>query len=133
MYFACSVMDLLERCISSAIHSAELTGGCIMATKKTVAKKTKPVTKSATTKTTAEKNTVVKKKAVLAKQTAAKKATTSLNGIKTEITKEQRHLLINETAYLLSLQRSDSSEGGSVDDWLQAEKIVDEKYSVGVL
>jgi hypothetical protein len=104
-----------------------------MATKKTVAKKTTPVTKSTTTKSTAKKKTVAKKNAVTSKKSTPKKAATGLKNKKPGITREQRHLLISETAYFLSLRRNGSGEGGSVDDWLLAEESVDEKYSVDVL
>lgn len=100
-----------------------------MATKKTAAKKT-PVTKSTPAKTTAKKKTIVTKKAVAAQKTVTNKIVASSNGKKGAITPEQRYQLISETAYYLSLRNSDSTGGSSLEDWLQAEKSIDEKYRV---
>ena len=101
-----------------------------MATKKTVAKKSTPVTKSTTAKTTAKKKTAVKKKAAAATKTTPKKTASPSRINKAVITPDQRHLLICETAYFMSIDQGAPGEGDSVENWLQAESIIDKKYSV---
>lgn len=98
-------------------------------------------TKTTSAKSTVKKKTVAKKKAAVGKTAAGKKTVTASrkapqkrtvgsNVDKSMITPEQRHTLICETAYYLSLQHNGCSECSSINDWLQAEKIVDDKYRV---
>ena len=106
-----------------------------MAMKKTVAKKTTPPTEAVSTKTipaktTVKKKTAVKKKSVAVKKTAPKAAAGGSKDAKVLITHEQRHSLICETAYYLSLDQSIAGESCSLDNWLQAEQTVDRKYRV---
>jgi ribosomal 30S subunit maturation factor RimM len=112
-----------------------------MVKKKSAVKKTTSVaeasttaTGTTTTNTTVKKKTVAKKKAVATtKKTTAIKAAVASNEKIALITAEQRYQLISETAYYLSLMHNGSGEDSSVDDWLQAERSIDEMYRVADL
>ena len=90
--------------------------------------KTKTTPKTTTKKKTAKK--VVKKKA--AKKAAPKKSTAKkarIRDTKIKVTPEQRHNMICEAAYFISLERS-SETVNPTEDWLQAERAIDKIFIV---
>jgi len=95
------------------------------------AKKSAPVkSKVAVTKkkTTAKKSLDAKSKPVSrSKKTASKKVTFS--GSKIMIANDQRQKIIGEAAYLISLKR-DQGEDNLLQDWVQAETVIDMLFEV---
>jgi len=90
-----------------------------MTVKKTGARKTTQAVRSTITGTTAKKPA-----------TKQKMAAAGSNGKKAAVTPQQRHQLISEAAYYLSMQHGDTVENSSIDNWLRAEQNIDEKYRV---
>ena len=101
--------------------------------KKSVNKKTvtaKTAKKKATAKTAAQKKSATKKAA--ARKTAAKKPTTKKAARKKQtgkgkikVTNEQRHKMICEAAYYISLDKTYETINPT-EDWLQAENAIDQ-------
>ena len=98
-------------------------------TKKKAAKKTAP--KKTAVKKTAVKKAAVKKKAVK-KKTASKKASknTKSSDKKIKVTHEQRHKMICEAAYYISLNKTYETVNPTAD-WLEAEAYIDQICTVG--
>jgi hypothetical protein len=97
-----------------------------MATNKKSTTKTasKPASNVTATKKKVVKKAAVKKQAVkktAVKKTAAKKAPAENNKIK--VTFEQRHKMICEAAYYISLEKSYETVNPT-EDWLQAEAAI---------
>ena len=101
--------------------------------KKKAAKKTAP--KKSTVKKAAVKKQTVKKKAVK-KKTASKKVakktakSTNSNNKKIKVTHEQRHKMICEAAYYISLNKTHETVNPTAD-WLEAETFIDQICTVG--
>jgi hypothetical protein len=96
----------------------------------TVKKATKKeVTKKKVSKKTAVKKTAVKKKAASKKATKKTAKSTSSNDKKIKVTHEQRHKMICEAAYYISLNRTYETVNPTAD-WLEAETFIDQICTV---
>jgi len=99
--------------------------------KKKVVKKT--AVKKAAIKKSVVKKTAVKKSATkkAAKKKVVKKKASNLQSAKNKIkvTMEQRHKMICEAAYYISLDRTYETVNPT-DDWLQAENFIDQICTV---
>jgi len=93
-----------------------------IAKKKTVKKKVvkKTAVKKAAVKKTAAKNVAVKKKAAVKKKVANK---TQSNSDKIKVTLEQKHKMICDAAYYISLEKTHETVNPT-EDWLQAEAFI---------
>lgn len=96
-------------------------------TKKKAVKKAapKPASRPKVTKKKVVTKKVVKKKAV--KKIAARKAPATTNKIK--VTLEQRHKMICEAAYYISLDKTYDTVNPT-EDWLQAEALINKICTV---
>jgi hypothetical protein len=91
--------------------------------KKAVKKVVKKTVKKAVAKKPAIKKSAVKK---AAKKTAKK---TSASSSKIKVTLEQRHKMICEAAYYISLEKTYETVNPT-EDWLQAEAFIRQIYTV---